>query len=217
MAKWQGTAVPNSGYVEKVYLNTNLSVDEVVSLLSKLNYINFVNFIIYSDNITLAVMVLDGIYVISDYFTEYIYFISSNTEVGFVGWNPDFNGTIVINDEVSSPYSANGYTFEVGLQNNLLTSLFSTTPFTQSQQTTAEKLQKLVDGKQYVVDKTNAKAGSDLKINSKWKDIGDVIEGIESGGVLNQVYAYDENGNKYEVYGYDENGNKYLVIYEEVE
>ena len=37
-----------------------------------------------------------------------------------------------------------------------------------------------------------------------------------SGGVLNQVFAYDSEGNKYEVYGYDENDNKYLVMYEEV-
>jgi len=80
----------------------------------------------------------------------------------------------------------------------------------------ADKLQKLIDGKQYVIDKTNTKAGSDLKINSTWQSIGDAIEGIETG-TPNQVFAVDEEGNQYEVYGVDKDGNKYLVTYVEVE
>lgn len=39
-----------------------------------------------------------------------------------------------------------------------------------------------------------------------------------SGGssLANQVFAVDEEGNRYEVYGVDKDGNKYLVMYEEV-
>lgn len=44
------------------------------------------------------------------------------------------------------------------------------------------KLQKLIDGKQYVIDKVNAKSGSNLTITSKWQDIGDSVENITSGG-----------------------------------
>ena len=44
-----------------------------------------------------------------------------------------------------------------------------------------DKLQKLVNGKQYVIDKTNTKAETSLPINCTWEELGDVIEGIESG------------------------------------
>ena len=45
----------------------------------------------------------------------------------------------------------------------------------------ADKLQGLIDGKQYVVDKVNAKSGSNLTLDSKWQDIGDTVENITSG------------------------------------
>ena len=47
----------------------------------------------------------------------------------------------------------------------------------------ADKLQTLVNGKQYVVDKTNAKASSDLQLNCTWEELGDTIENISGGGV----------------------------------
>lgn len=49
-------------------------------------------------------------------------------------------------------------------------------------ETVADKLQKLINGKQYVIDKINAKAGSDLKIDSTWQSVGDTVENIQSGG-----------------------------------
>ena len=46
----------------------------------------------------------------------------------------------------------------------------------------ADKLQTLVNGKQYVIDKTNAKAETLLPINCTWEELGDTIEGISGGG-----------------------------------
>ena len=44
-----------------------------------------------------------------------------------------------------------------------------------------DKLQKLIDGKRYVVDKVNAKSGSELDIGCEWETLGDTIEGIQTG------------------------------------
>ena len=48
--------------------------------------------------------------------------------------------------------------------------------------TIADKLQGLVNGKQYVIDKVNAKSGSNLTITSKWQDIGDSVDELGSSG-----------------------------------
>ena len=212
MAKWQGTQVPNSGYVDKVYFNTNLSIEEVVSCIENANLTydeDDVYFVLQGETSNNIVVVnTNGMIGIMDVDTQTIYFVSADISLGFVGWNPVFNGIIEVNSNVVSVGTDGDY---FGAQNDLISALVSFTPFTQSQPTTADKLQKLINGKQYVIDKTNAKAGSDLKINSTWQSIGDVIESIESGGVLNQVYA-----DGVEVYGVDKDGNKYLVLYEEV-
>lgn len=45
----------------------------------------------------------------------------------------------------------------------------------------ATKLQGLITGKQYIIDKLNAKAETSLEFNAKWTDIGDTIENITTG------------------------------------
>ena len=129
-----GTAVPNTGYVENVYFNINLSVEEVVEILSKIN-LNFednMEGIIYFGDSAIGfakTITDDPTYLIGDLSFENVYFSSIPEEygwgIGFYGWKPDFNGEIKINSTVYPNYDI----IPIGSQNNKLSSLFSTTPF----------------------------------------------------------------------------------------
>lgn len=126
---WQGTAVPNSGYVEKVYLNTNLSVDEVISLISQLTYSEDGRYLVLADSENtkvIAIMGMDGLYGIQ---VDSAFLFSNTEELGFIGWNTDLVNPYTFGLEATFVLGP----FEAGSQNNLLSSLFSTTPFTQSE------------------------------------------------------------------------------------
>ena len=133
---WQGTVVPNSGYVENVYFNTNLSNEEVVSLLEKLTYNADGQSLLLSpinDNRMYMVMTMDGVYAIGEMDSQTMYFTSADIGMGVVGWNADITYPIVINDEADNSISIpNIGACDIGVENHLLTSLFSTTPFVQS-------------------------------------------------------------------------------------
>ena len=128
--------VPNSGYVEKVYFNTNLSVDEVVKVLARLEYSDFLNSKMYgilyanegSKQITLAVTKIeDYIYAIQDTLTGTPIFVSANySGIDFIGWNPNLANVFEINSNVLNNV---GSLLSVGEQNDLLVTLVSTTPF----------------------------------------------------------------------------------------
>jgi hypothetical protein len=77
--------------------------------------------------------------------------------------------------------------------------------------TIAEKLQRTVEGKQYVIDKVNIKAQSNLKINSTWKSIGDTIENI-SGGSGGAVTKYTETTFSEEYQGDIPFGNENTIV-----
>lgn len=140
-ANWSGTAVPNSGYVENVYFNTNLSVEDVVSILSNLTYNSYGMYNLfttsestssggYSYNFTIINVDIAYNGQLSGYIIDYrdeTYFISNETisgmgNYGFVGWKPNLLNPININSNIS----------EGGNENDKLSSLFSITPFEQS-------------------------------------------------------------------------------------
>lgn len=127
---WQGTPVPNSGYVEKIYFNTNLSVDEVVAIIKKANLdynsdFGFNMYPVLTDGISEMVLIVptDNGYKFGNEVVGGVYF---NSDTG--GWKENFNGEIQINGNLMT--EAQGMT--LGTQNDKLSSLFSITPFTKS-------------------------------------------------------------------------------------
>lgn len=135
-ANWTGTAVPNSGYVGNVYVNTSLDVEDVVSLLETLDFnipqsATSVNYFLLGK--------IDGSY------TIYINKDTSNSNgipfynIGIVGvgtfWAENIgwdltDNPIAINSDVSPVVPVGDSTFlDIGQQNNILSSLFSITPF----------------------------------------------------------------------------------------
>jgi len=124
---WQGTTVPNGEYVGNVYLNINLSVDEVMAFLTQLDYSLFGNtnaFIRNSNNTKMLCAYIsstNNVYTIRNYYTNEFYFVDKVglSTVDFVGWNPEFNGIIEFNDNAA----------ELTTQNELIKNLVSITPF----------------------------------------------------------------------------------------
>ena len=141
-ANWTGTAVPNSGYVENVYLNTTLSVEEVVNIIKNAN-LEYVTdermYIIISDvNDTNTLVLSYGIdtegnelcliaNIGGGEFTT-LFQNNPNEIEEFEGWNPNINNIVGINENVSNNYNG----FSVGAENSKLSALFSITPFEQS-------------------------------------------------------------------------------------
>ena len=148
---WQGTTVPNNAYVENVYFNTNLSVEEVVNIVNKadLTYsthpygfemsLILVNSDTDNENMTVSLSFakIGNFIALFDFITMNIYFhnvtdetIKAQFGISYeAGWNPEFNGIIKVNSQVYSTYTEDGVVREVGLQNDKLSSLFSTTSF----------------------------------------------------------------------------------------
>lgn len=132
---WQGTPV-EIGYVENVYLNTNLSVEEVVSIIENLTFNvdgMYVLFLKDSSDMSLFIMNAGIGYAIADGITNTFYFhnvIDKEVEeiFGFpAGWNPNITMPIVVNGGI-----------DCDSENTKLTSLVSTTPFTYQEGTPIE-------------------------------------------------------------------------------
>lgn len=120
MSNLQGTTVPSNAFVEKVYINVDLSIEEVVSIIDSANLTyNFSSKYTVVDGIEISNMLGKTIIVNN----EVIFREADSMNTGvFVGWKEDFNGIVAVNKQ-------NSY----GTQNDALSSLFSITPLTPAQ------------------------------------------------------------------------------------
>ena len=137
---WQGTPVPNSGYVENVYFNTNLSIDEVVSILDTISLNEEMGFEIIlgseldenGDSHIITISKMKNVWTIEvnagDTLQEILFVSSDDFDFSFVGWNTNITYPLAVN--FNAVNELDGIAF--GSQNNLLSTLFSSTPFVQA-------------------------------------------------------------------------------------
>ena len=192
------TQVPNSGYVEKVYFNTELSVEEVVSLISGLIYYTLENqpitysILASSDWLhTLNITNENGNYTILKYNRETndLTIIWTNYEYSgdnLSGWREVAKNAISFECEVTNT----GGTFDVGAENDKLTNLISTTPF---EETIA--LKPFLKG---IADAIREKKKTTELINAQ--NFRNEILSIQGGGGLIEVTELPEVGEEDVVY-----------------
>ena len=133
--------VPNTGYVEKVYFNTNLSVEEVKNMLSVLPFNgNTPEVLLMSSSMSKIIMThtLGEGYAIFDEQEQFLWLdeaafevVKESEEISHSGWQ-DFTNPIEINEEVLSESDALGFSALIGSDNHKLTSLISIDPFSNS-------------------------------------------------------------------------------------
>ncbi len=210
MDKWRGTAVPNTGLVEKVYLNINLNDEEITEICSKLTmklegWAEYILNTAESSDISLYIVDLETAYnqkgyAIINTITEEKYYVSTQNEISdeypFVGWNPDFNGEIVVNKELTSEYNG----VASGTQNELIFELFSSEPIIKLKLNLDEFLTDLADSIRYVKgteEKVNAQNYSSEIRKFKGSSGGGASTPVDNGAIYEGKYRvryFDTDG-----------------------
>ena len=145
------TPVPNSGTVEKIYFNKNLTEEEVIAELDKLTYVDFSGMLISPLLLTeneimvcaakqtantgeVVYMIFDLAGVLNNDQSK-VYFMSNGLSdlQPYIGWNPDFSGEIEANSVAVSEMpgkdaDGNDVVNPVGVENEKIANLFSLTP-----------------------------------------------------------------------------------------
>ena len=126
----QPTAVPNTGYVEKVYVNTALSTEQVTAMLDYFaEWDDNGRYVVVDESFKfLRLQKHAGVYLMSyniDGNDVYIFASAHHFLCDFTGWSSDFNGEFLVESDVLDSYGD----VDFGTDNELLKNLFSITPF----------------------------------------------------------------------------------------
>lgn len=181
MSELTRIAVPNSGYVNNVYFDTSLSVEEVVGLLENLtlNYDGQGEILTASSlneegtSQMITVLKLSESFWMISYSTytdsETLFVSSDDFDLSYVGWNPNITYPIVLGYELQSSLEGeddegNVGVVPIGTQNAQLSSLFYTYPSELIKEEEPLTLNSLLKG---VADAIREKKGTTEKINPK--------------------------------------------------
>lgn len=199
---WKGTAVPNSGTVDKLYLNDKVSFQEIYNLLSSIEYAP------YDDNGFFEIYIALN----CDGGSMFGILKKNNTDTPRgIEYDINVDGNTVwtsVNDEGFTSYGLNvlatqqnyGYipntgealdngsigtkVYEVGLQNDKISSLFSITPF--EEEANYETVEELLTD---VADAIREKKG--IKKEDKW-----VGTEVPNTGHIEKLYFNTELSNE---------------------
>ena len=129
MPHWEGTAITEASYCEKIYINSKLKVTEVTKILTKLPYDSDGMYTIASveNSVGLGVRRIDDLYEIlyAEPGSITTIFFSKNQDDGAFGWRDHFDP----DNAFPNPIEINGELTAVGSSNDILSSCISSTPF----------------------------------------------------------------------------------------
>lgn len=163
MSELTRTPIPVSGYVEKVYFNTDLSVEEVVAILEEAyiepGVMDIMECILWSDSYGIDVFSGGGDFtiVLSSETEEPIAIFDSadNSYYGVKGWNTNITYPLIINSNI-----------EGNEKNEMLSNLCSITPFKDEPVIPEEPL-TLDSFLKDIADAIRERKGTTKKINAK--------------------------------------------------
>ena len=134
-----GVLVPNNGYIENLYFNTNLANTDVVSILEQLTYDDDgYHLLLYGTSGTVEVFKNETTgYLIRSYVNEIEtkIFVSKKGNEPFEGWNPEYLNPLAYN---GTAVTANVLGKNAGAENDKVVSLFSINDFVESEEPVVE-------------------------------------------------------------------------------
>lgn len=127
-----GEPIPNTGTLSEIYLNTDLTIEEVVEVLSQLTYgEDGFNYVAIANDMSFqfGVAMMDGMCMIGEMISQTIYFVNEDIGLGFAGWNTSLivDKKITLPSEITLTSELNGKV--VGTQNDILSSVVSVSEF----------------------------------------------------------------------------------------